>query len=200
MKAMDIENSITLPLSASLRILVLEQFAEDSEIILQELQNAGMAIEPTVVADRAEFEAAVNAGGFAAVLSADRLAGWTGLEALQCLRRTGRDTPFLLVTSGLEEKAAAELVKQGFDDCVLKDRLTRLPVALKRALEEKHLRDANAKSFLRCGKAKPAIAIWWKIPSTAFSALRSTALFFRPIPHCCKSWPANRSMTCRASI
>ena len=145
MNAIDIENSINPLPSATLRILVLEESPEDSEVILQELENAGMTIDPTVVADRAEYEAAVKAGGFAAVLSSNHLAGWTGLEALQSLRRTGRDTPFLLVTNALEEKAAAEFVKLGFDDYVLKNRIDRLPAALKRALEEKHLRDANAR-------------------------------------------------------
>jgi len=50
------------------------------------------------------------------------------------------------LTSSLGEEAAAEFIRQGFNDYVWKDRLTRLPVALKRALEEKQLRDANVRA------------------------------------------------------
>src|SRR5208337_513273 len=100
----------------------------------------------TVVADRSGFEGALSSGEFAAVLAVDCLPGWNGIEALHCLRDFGKDTPFLLLTCSLGEEAAAEFIRQGFNDYVWKDRLTRLPVALKRALEEKQLLDANTRA------------------------------------------------------
>jgi len=127
-------------------ILLLEKSPHDVEAILEELRNAGLAIECTVVADRSGFEEALGSGEFAAVLAADCLPDWNGIEALHILRESGKDIPFLLLTSSLGEEAAAEFIRQGFNDYVWKDRLTRLPVALKRALEEKQLRDANVRA------------------------------------------------------
>lgn len=71
---------------------------------------------------------------------------WNGIEALHFLRETGKDIPFLLLAGSLGEEAAEEFTRHGLNDFVWKDRLTQLPVALKRALEEKQLRDANARA------------------------------------------------------
>ncbi|MGB7280947.1 MAG: response regulator [Candidatus Acidiferrum sp.] len=64
------------------------------------------------------------------------------------------DIPFLLVTGTLGEEAAVECIKQGVNDYVLKDHLMRLPAALKRALEEKSLRDENARTNLALAESE----------------------------------------------
>ena len=146
MKAIGLKKSAPGTTAESLRILLLEKSPQDAEAILKELRNASLAIECTVVTDRGEFEEALGSIEFAAVLAADSLPGWNGIEALHFLRDSGKDTPFLLLTGTLGEEAAAEFVRQGFNDYVWKDRLTQLPAALKRALEEKRLREANARA------------------------------------------------------
>jgi two-component system, cell cycle sensor histidine kinase and response regulator CckA len=146
MKAMDLKKSAPSTAAETLHILLLEKSPQDAEAILEELRNAGLAIECTVVADRSGFEEALSSGEFSAVLAADCLPDWNGIEALHFLRDSGKDVPFLLLTGSLGEEAAAEFIRQGFNDYVWKDRLTRLPVALKRALEEKQLRDANTRA------------------------------------------------------
>ncbi|HYW65524.1 MAG TPA: response regulator [Candidatus Dormibacteraeota bacterium] len=146
MKAIGLKKSAPGTTAESLRILLLEKSPQDAEAILKELRNADLAIECTVVTDRGEFEEALGSIEFAAVLAADSLPGWNGIEALHFLRDSGKDTPFLLLTGSLGEEAAAEFIRQGFNDYVWKDRLTQLPVALKRALEEKRLREANARA------------------------------------------------------
>jgi len=146
MKAIGLKKSAPGTTAESLRILLLEKSPQDAEAILKELRNADLAIECTVVTDRGEFEEALGSIEFAAVLAADSLPGWNGIEALHFLRDSGKDTPFLLLTGSLGEEAATEFIRQGFNDYVWKDRLTQLPVALKRALEEKRLREANARA------------------------------------------------------
>src|SRR5271157_1934241 len=146
MKAMDLKKPAPCTTAESLHILLLERSPRDAEAILKELRNAGLAFECTVVTDRGGFEKALDSGEFAAVLAVDCLPDWSGIEALHLLRESGKDLPFLLLTNSLGEEAAAEFIRQGLSDCVWKDRLTRLPVALKRALEEKQLRDANKRA------------------------------------------------------
>jgi PAS domain S-box-containing protein/putative nucleotidyltransferase with HDIG domain len=46
-------------------------------------------------------------------------------------------TPFICVSGTIGEEATVELLKQGADDCVLKDRLSRLPFAVQRAIDER---------------------------------------------------------------
>jgi len=75
-KAMAHKKSAPCTTAESLCILLLEKSPHDVEAILEELRNAGLAIECTVVADRSGFEEALGSGEFAAVLAADCLPDW----------------------------------------------------------------------------------------------------------------------------
>jgi two-component system, cell cycle sensor histidine kinase and response regulator CckA len=134
----DVAKPLTAAAIAPLRILLLEHSATDAEKILRELQNAGFAVEPTVVSSRQDFLAAVASSDFSVVLSAYQLPEWDGMQAFEELRRSGKNVPFILVTGVLGEEAAAECVRRGVSEYVLKSHLARLPIALRRALEGTH--------------------------------------------------------------
>jgi signal transduction histidine kinase len=140
MNASTITSPVTAKAIAPLQILLLEPCTADAQNILHELHAAGFVVEPTLVSNRTEFVTAVSSGEFSAVLSAYQLSDWDGMRALQEVRRSGKDIPFILVTGVLGEDSAAECVKRGADDCVLKRQLARLPGALRRALAERHSR------------------------------------------------------------
>ncbi|OLE10136.1 MAG: hypothetical protein AUG89_12940 [Acidobacteria bacterium 13_1_20CM_4_56_7] len=127
-----------------LRALIVEDSADDLELLLLHLKESGFQIDYTLVQDRQEFRAALLKNDFDAVLSDFNLPSWSGLDAIRELRTLGKDIPFLLVTGTLGEEAAVECIKQGVTDYILKDHLSRLPGALSRALAEKALRDENA--------------------------------------------------------
>src|SRR5271170_5881314 len=128
-----------------LRILVLEGRSAEAEQIMEELRHAEFSAETTVAGNRSEFETALKSREIELVISAYALADWNGVEAMHQLREMGSHAPFLLVTSE-GGPDPAELMRLGFDDCIYKDRLTLLPLAVKRALELKHLRDMNAQA------------------------------------------------------
>jgi PAS domain S-box-containing protein len=135
-----IEEHSAPEISKPIRVLILEHSRADVDLVFFELRAAGFVFEPKVAENREEFLAAISAGEFDAVLADYRLPDWTGLDAVRELRATGKDIPFLLVTGTLGEEAAVECIKNGVDDYVLKDRICRLPLALKRALRENALR------------------------------------------------------------
>ena len=137
-----------------LRLLILENEPQDAELTLHELRASGFEIESTVTQGREQFLAALLEGRYDAILADYRLPDWTGVEALKEVRASGRDTPFLLVTGTLGEEAAVECIKQGVNDYILKDHLKRLPAALKRALDEKDLRDENARAHLTIAESE----------------------------------------------
>jgi PAS domain S-box-containing protein len=141
MKSGTLEEFGTLKAMAPLHVLIVEHSREDVELILLQLREAGLRIDYTLAENREQFSRALQQENFDAILSDYRLPNWTGLEALKELRETGQDIPFLLVTGTLGEEAAVECIKQGVTDYILKDRISRLPVALKRAIEEKELRE-----------------------------------------------------------
>src|SRR2546425_2221862 len=143
------ENPSIPPAAAStepIRILVLEDFAPDVELCLQELNRAGIAFQAAVAANREEFLALIRMKPFDIVLSDYRLPGWTGVDALEALKSSGKEIPFLLVTGTLGEEAAVECIKSGVHDYILKDHLSRLPSAVRRAVKEKSLGDERMRA------------------------------------------------------
>lgn len=143
MKTDALEEVYRPKLAGPLRLLILEHSAQDIESILSELRMAGFQAEPTVVQSQEQFRDALQSGPFQAVIAAHSLPNWTGLDALKELQDSGKDVPFLLVTRTIGDEAAVETIKRGVSDYVLMDHLSRLPLALERALQEKILRDES---------------------------------------------------------
>ena len=122
---------------APLHVLIVEHSQDDVELILMQLRDAGLRLDYTLAENREQFRQAIEQENFDAILSAYRLPDWTGLEALQELRAAGRNIPFLLVSGILGEEAAVECLKQGVTDCIPRERISQLPVALRRAVGER---------------------------------------------------------------
>jgi two-component system cell cycle sensor histidine kinase/response regulator CckA len=129
-----------------LRVLMVEDREDDADLILHELKIAGLRVKHRLVYTEETFRVAVDAEEFDVVLSDFRLPGWTGLDALRILRELEKEIPFLLVTGTLGEEAAVECIKQGVSDYILKDHISKLPVAMRRAIAEKVLRDENLRA------------------------------------------------------
>jgi two-component system cell cycle sensor histidine kinase/response regulator CckA len=124
-----------------LRVLILEDSPADVELCLRQLEKDGLHIDPTVVANLANFEQSVAERSYDLVLSDFRLPQGNGLDALKFLRASKRNIPFILVTGSLGEELAVKCLREGAADYVLKDGLMRLPVAVRRVLKEMRFRE-----------------------------------------------------------
>ncbi len=127
-------------LGKPLRVLLVEHSGSDAELCLQELKRAGVEVHCDIVQSREEFSERVRSSTYDIVLADYQLPQWAGMDALALLRQLGKEIPFLLVTGALGEEVAVDCIKQGVCDYIHKDRLTRLPLAVHRALAEKILR------------------------------------------------------------
>jgi signal transduction histidine kinase len=125
---------------ARLRVLLVEDNPADVEFVLLALRKDGFDVSSDVVQTVEEFTLQVHAASYDLILADYNLPQWSGMEALQILRRENLDVPLIVVTGYLGEEKAVECIKQGATDCVLKDHLARLPTSVRRALEEKRLR------------------------------------------------------------
>jgi diguanylate cyclase (GGDEF)-like protein/PAS domain S-box-containing protein len=81
---------------------------------------------------------------------------WQDLQALNVLRDMKKDVPVIFLVYGLERETAAEFILRGAADCIEMDRISHLPVAVHRALDEKALRDQRdrAEKELRRSEAR----------------------------------------------
>jgi signal transduction histidine kinase len=129
-----------------LRVLLVEDNPADVELVLVTLRKDGFDVSCHVVQTVEEFTLRIRANGFDVILADYNLPQWSGMEALEILRCEKLDVPLIVVTGYLGEEKAVECIKQGATDCVLKDHLTRLPVSVRRALEERRLRELRRQS------------------------------------------------------
>ncbi len=119
-----------------LRILHLEDEANDAELVASTLLSEGLVCEIRRVDDRENFTAAVEQGGFELVLADYSLPSFDGPSALSIAKEKCPDVPFVFVSGAIGEERAIETLKHGATDYVLKQRLSRLGPAVRRALNE----------------------------------------------------------------
>jgi two-component system cell cycle sensor histidine kinase/response regulator CckA len=128
---------MTMPDGATpLRILHLEDEAHDQELVRATLESEGLACRIQAVATREAFLAALERGEFDLILSDFALPSFDGLSALKLSREKTPHVPLIFLSGTLGEEAAIEAVRSGATDYVLKQRLSRLVPAVRRAMSE----------------------------------------------------------------
>lgn len=117
-------------------ILHLEDDNKDAELVQAMLEDADMACQITRVQTGAEFNEALHKERFDVILADYRLPGYDGVSALRLAQELCSDVPFIFVSGIMGEDAAIEGLTQGATDYVLKNKLSRLTSAIKRALRD----------------------------------------------------------------
>jgi PAS domain S-box-containing protein len=118
-----------------LRILHLEDDSADAELIAATLAADGLVCDCVRAASRAQFMAAID-GVYDLILSDYSVPGFDGVAAQTIARERRPDLPFVFVSGTIGEEVAIDRLKEGATDYVLKQRLARLPSAVRRALDE----------------------------------------------------------------
>ena len=119
-----------------LRILLLEDSPADAELNERSLHKGGIDFEARRVEREADFVAALETFRPDLVLADYHLPDFDGGRALALVRARDPDLPFIFVSGAMGEDLAVASLHQGASDYLLKDRLSRLPEAVARALAE----------------------------------------------------------------
>ena len=119
-----------------LRIVHLEDDPADAELIQKTLENEGLHCGVTRVTTEPEFRATIQQGKLDLILADYALPSFSALTALSITRQQAPDLPFIFVSEPIGEEAAIDVLKMGATDYVLKSRLSRLVLAVRRALRE----------------------------------------------------------------
>jgi putative nucleotidyltransferase with HDIG domain/PAS domain S-box-containing protein len=108
----------------------------DAELASEALTKAGYDVHMDWAPGKGEYEAFLAGGDYDIILADYSLPGFDARAALALAQAACATTPFICVSGMIGEEATVELLKQGADDCVLKDHLSRLPSATQRAIDE----------------------------------------------------------------
>jgi diguanylate cyclase (GGDEF)-like protein/PAS domain S-box-containing protein len=126
-----------------IKVLFVEDLAEDAELLLREMRLHGLDATGRRVDTAAEYESALVSFAPDLILSDYTLPGFAGTEALQIARSLRPDTPFIFVSGTIGEERAIQALKQGAVDYVLKENPARLVPAVERALRDAEDREAR---------------------------------------------------------
>ena len=126
-----------------LNVLSLEDSVRDFEIIREQLIDAGYNLNISRVEKEKEFVSSIRNNKYDIILADFKLPGFDAFGALRLCNEICPDVPFICVSGSIGEETAIELIKQGAVDYVLKDRLARLPSAVRRALDEAKEKEAR---------------------------------------------------------
>jgi PAS domain S-box-containing protein len=122
-------------MEAPLRILMVEDSDDDAALIARTLRRAGCQ----VMFERVETAAAMREAlrqPWDLIIADYTLPHFSGLEALDLLRQSGQDLPFIVVSGTINEDMAVAAIKAGAHDYVLKSNLSRIVPAVERELRE----------------------------------------------------------------
>jgi signal transduction histidine kinase/FixJ family two-component response regulator len=117
-------------------ILHLEDDNRDAELVQAMLDSSELKCHITCVKSSEKFQNALSSSRPDVILADYRIPGYNGMDALKLVKQDYPDIPFVFVSGVMGEDAAIEALTQGATDYVLKQKLSRLTPAVKRALYE----------------------------------------------------------------
>ncbi|RJQ46261.1 MAG: GGDEF domain-containing response regulator [Gammaproteobacteria bacterium] len=126
-----------------LRVLIVEDSADDAELILRELGHDGYSAQSERVDNSEALHRALDGQTWDIVISDYVMPRFSGLEALWIIQEKKLDIPFIIVTGAIGEDMAVAAIKAGAHDYIMKDRMARLGPAVGRALDEAEVRRAR---------------------------------------------------------
>jgi len=126
--------------TSPLRVLIVEDSEDDTLLVLRELRRGGYDVTHQRVETRETMLAALTGEAWEVVLSDHRMPHFSAPEALQALKDSGRDLPFIIVSGTVGEETAVASMKAGGHDYLLKGNLTRLCAAVEREVREAKVR------------------------------------------------------------
>ena len=127
----------------ALRALIADDSENDVLLLLRVLRKAGYEPVYERVWTAPAMKAALQRQAWDIVISDYEMPNFGGFEALQLLKESGHDLPFILVSAVVSEETAVAAMKAGAHDYIMKRNLARLVPAIERELREAQTRVAR---------------------------------------------------------
>ncbi len=142
-----------------LRVLFIEDFESDVDLIIRQIKKAGYSVPHERVKNAKEMKTALEKQTWDLVISDYKLSRFSARTALSLLQKSKYDIPFIVVSDSVGEEAAVELIKLGADDCLIKDKLERLVPIVERELAEAQIRRERKQSEVALREREERLAL-----------------------------------------
>lgn len=123
-----------------LRVLIVEDSEEDTQLLLEDLRQGGYEPEFERVDTAETMSAALGRQSWDIIISDYSMPRFDAPAALRLVQSGDLDVPFMIVSGAIGEEVAVALMREGAYDYLLKSNLMRLSPAVARALQESRAR------------------------------------------------------------
>ena len=132
----------------TIRVLILEDESDHAFVLQHRLRRDLGDCAFELVSDEASFIEAITRFAPQVVLADNSLIGFNAEKALHVARMHLPSSVCILVTANLLEQQAVNFIREGGDDCIVKDQLSRLSTVIRIALARKQRAEAPSKAEL----------------------------------------------------
>jgi PAS domain S-box-containing protein len=123
-----------------LQILLIEDSDDDAQLVLREIRRLGYQAQARRIESAEELRAALTAGTWDLVLCDYSLPHLNAPQALEIIKSSGQDLPFIIISGTIGEESAISALKAGAHDFIIKGKYARLGPAIERELGEAKIR------------------------------------------------------------
>jgi PAS domain S-box-containing protein len=165
-------------MNTPLRVLMVEDSESDAGLLIRRLQQAGYDLVHERVETADDMRTALAKPDWDLVLADYNLLKFSASAALEILKASGRDLPFIIVSGTIGEEKAVAMMKAGAHDYVMKHNMARLVPAV-----ERELREAGGRR--ECRRAEKALLT---SEATLSSILRAAPIGIGLVTHRVFGW------------
>ncbi len=119
-----------------LRVLAIEDSEDDFELVRNELEENGFAIEHERVDNAKSLKAALGRGSWDVAICDHNMPALDSLSALRIVQEASQDMPFIIVSGSIQDEVAVEAMRRGARDFIRKGNLSRLAPAIEREIRQ----------------------------------------------------------------
>ena len=124
----------------TLRPLIVEDCEDDALLVVRALERGGFRLQWQRVETAEAMYQALRLGETDVIIADYRLPAFSAPEAIKMRDRLAPETPLIVVSGTIGEETAADAMRAGAQDYVMKGNLTRLVAAVERELREASIR------------------------------------------------------------
>lgn len=127
-------------MGTNLRILLIEDSEDDARLLLRQIEGNGYEVSFERIETADAMRAALQRQPWDVILCDFSLPRFSAPKALEVLKTSGFDLPFIIVSGTIGEESAVNALKAGAHDFIVKGNFARLIPAIQRELKEAEIR------------------------------------------------------------
>ena len=136
-------------MSKTIRVLIVEDSENDTLLLVRELRRSGFELEFERVDTAQAMAAALANQKWDLVISDYTMPHFSGIAALELLKESNIDIPFIIMSGSIGEDVAVAAMKAGAHDYLMKGNVQRLGPSIERELREAEVRHQRKRAEMK---------------------------------------------------